>query len=303
MKNIWLVTAIIFSPTFIFCQGAAFDVHTDISPASGTNGISALSQTVSARIPLGKKRASAWSTGITYKNLLTGNNTYVINDLWLHSIGASLSYRKRTSEKTVMSISVQPSIWSDFADISGEDLRFNASIHFANRKSNGGTLGWGIAYSYQFFGNQITPFIDYTFRNSMGRNRKDSTSGTWRIGGALPLRPRIEYVFNRNTAIGFRLEGNFSSFRLSEKLKSQYLFYREWNAGLYLDQKISGKWYFTAGAGYAFTRSLQIFDKDQTVPLSFFGNKIAKKYTPSYDNQSKGMVFRIGIQMRLFPAE
>jgi hypothetical protein len=229
-----------------------------------------------------------------YKNLLTSNNTSVINNLWLHSIGVSIMYRSKINDKTSMTISAQPSIWSDFKNISGEDFRFSTSIHFITKKDKHFSLGWGILYSYQFFGNQIIPIIDVRYKMN---------SGNWKIGGALPLRPRIEYAFNNKTAVGFKLEGNYYSYRLSPQLNSQYLFFRQWDAGIFVDQKLFGKLYLTAGAGYAYNRSLQIFNKDQTIPLSFFGNRISRKFTPSYSNQSKGMVFKIGVQIRLFTEE
>ena len=296
MKRIRNLLFLVFTISSInsFSQSTALDAGSEMSPSKGNSTLSMFSETVSARFPLSKKRDNAWSTGINYKSLLTENNTSVINGLWLHSIGVSLSYRKKTSDKTTMTIMIQPSIWSDFKEISDEDFRFSSSLRFITRKDNHFSIGWGIIYSYQFFGNQIVPIIDISYRK---------TTGNWRIGGALPFRPRIEYAFNDKTAVGFRLEGNYYSYRLSKELNSQYLFYRQWDAGLFIDQKLTGKLYITAGAGYAFNRSLQIYNKDQTIPLSFFGNRVAKKYTPSYSNQSDGMVYKIGIQLRLFKDE
>ncbi len=290
------ILAFILTSLQSLCQtaGAGVEAGTEMSPSKGNSTLSMLSQSVSARFLLSRKHDKVWTAAISYKNLLTQNNTSVINDLWLHSVGVSFSYRTKTSDKTTMTITVQPSIWSDFKDISGEDFRFSTSVRFITKKDNHFSIGWGIIYSYQFFGNQIVPIIDLSYRMN---------TGNWRIGGALPFRPRIEYAFNNSTAIGFRLEGNYYSYRLTPQLNSQYLFYRQWDAGLFIDQKISGKLYITAGAGYAFNRSLQIFDKDQTVPLSFFGNRVAKKYTPSYSNQSDGMVYKVGIQLRLFKEE
>lgn len=290
----FFILIFLLSSTQGFSQMASLDANTEFSPSKGDSSLSMLSQSISARFPISKKHGESWSAGIAYKNLLTQNNTSVINDLWLHSVAVSLMYRSKISDKTSMTITVQPSIWSDFKDISGEDFRFSTSLHFITRKDEHFSIGWGIIYSYQFFGNQIVPVIDIRYKKNAGK---------WKIGGALPLRPRIEYAFNNNTAVGFKLEGNYYSYRLSTQLNSQYLFYRQWDAGLFFDQKLTGKLYLTAAAGYAFNRSLQIFNKDQTIPLSFFGNKVAKKFTPSYNNQSNGMVFKIGVQLRLFKEE
>ncbi len=285
---------LIFFPLLGFSQLSAVDINNEISPSSGNNSLNTLSQSISTRFPIGKNKIAKWSAGVHYKNLLTGNNTSVINNLLLHSIGVSVGYSNKISDKTVMTITAQPQLACDMKQINGDDIRFNASVHFLTRKENGFSIGWGIAYAYQFFGNQIIPIIDIRYRKNIGE---------WRIGGALPLRPRIEYLFNKNTTVGFKLEGNYYSYRLSPQLNSQYLFYRQWDAGLYVDQRISKKWFFNASGGYAFNRSLQIFDKGQTVPLSFFGNRVAKIYTPSYENKSTGFVFRIGIQLRLFNQE
>ena len=295
MKHfIGAVILLFLFPAFNFAQLSAIDINNEISPSKGSNSLNTLSQSVSARFPISHDKAKRFTLGVHYKNLLTSNNTSVINNLWLHSIGVSVSYTNRISGQTVMTITAQPAIWCDMKEITGDDVRFNAAIHFLTRKSESFSIGWGIAYAYQFFGNQIISVIDIRFRKK---------SEHWRIGGALPLRPRIEYLFNQNTSIGFKMEGNYYSYRLSKQLNSQYLFYRQWDAGLFFDQRIASKWFFTAGAGYAFSRSLQIFDKDQTVPLTIFGGKLDKKFTPSYSNQSTGFVFKVGIQLRLFREE
>lgn len=293
MKHICCLLFILI-PAIGFSQFGTLDITNEISPSNGNNSLNTLSQSVSARFPISHDKAKRFSLGLHYKNLLTGNNTSVIDNLWLHSVGVSLTYTDRINDQTIMSITAQPSIWCDMESISGDDVRFNAMVHFITKKSETFSLGWGLAYSYQFFGNQIIPIIDVRFKKNTVH---------WRIGGALPLRPRIEYVFNKNTSIGFKMEGNYYSYRLSPQLNSQYLFYRQWDAGLFLDQRISGKWYFTASSGYAFNRSLQIFDKDQTLPLTIFGGKLDKKFTPAYSNQSTGFVFKIGVQLRLFSIE
>ncbi len=293
IRNFYLIAFLFFSIP-CFSQLTAVDSYTEYSPAHGDSSLQMQSQTVSARFLLSKKKISSWSAGMTYKNLLTSINTSVINDLWLHSVGISLMYHTKTTDRTSMTISVQPSIWSDFKNISGEDFRFSTLVHFITKQDEHFSIGWGLAYSYQFFGNQIIPIIDIRYRKN---------AGNWKIGGALPLRPRIEYDFNNNTAVGFKLEGNYYSYRLSPQLNSQYLFYRQWDAGFYFDQRLTGKLYLTAGVGYAYKRSLQIFNKDQTIPLSFFGNRVAKEFTPSYNNQSNGMVYKIGVQFRLFKEE
>ncbi|KAA8482445.1 hypothetical protein F1649_12100 [Arcticibacter tournemirensis] len=44
-------------------------------------------------------------------------------------------------------------------------------------------IGFGLAYSRQFFGNQIIPFIDFDWRPDRW----------WHVYGQFPVKPRIEY--------------------------------------------------------------------------------------------------------------
>ena len=58
-------------PAFNFAQLSAFDFTNEISPSNGNNSLNTLSQSVSARFPIGYDKAKRFALGVHYKNLLT----------------------------------------------------------------------------------------------------------------------------------------------------------------------------------------------------------------------------------------
>ena len=85
MKHfIGAVILLFLFPAFNFAQLSAIDINNEISPSKGSNSLNTLSQSVSARFPISHDKAKRFTLGVHYKNLLTSNNTSVINNLWLH---------------------------------------------------------------------------------------------------------------------------------------------------------------------------------------------------------------------------
>ena len=206
------------------------------------------------------------------------------------TIGLSFGYHTKLGEKTIMSIHAEPLLASDFNDISGEDLRFKSEVLFLFPTSKKFALGFGLGYQYQFSGSQLLPIVTMIWHIS------DNIT----LSGPLPLVPRLDFKLNEKWTLGAGFKGDFGSYRLSAaKFNSRYMQYRNSNIGITTQYKPDSKLTLGGFLGIG-SRKLDIYQKDQTVPLRIYGWNIGGgSYTPYFTQKYSGLALNFSLAYKL----
>jgi hypothetical protein len=206
------------------------------------------------------------------------------------TIGFSFGYHTKLGEKTIMTIHAEPLLASDMNDISGEDWRFKSQVLFLFPTSQKFALGLGMGYQYQFSGSQLLPVITMIWHIS------DNIT----LSGPLPLVPRLDFKLSDKWTLGGGFKGEFSSYRLSAaKYQSRYVFYRNSNFGITTQYKPDSRLTFGGFLGIG-SRKLEIYQKDQTVPLHIYGWNIGGgSRTPYFTQKYSGLALNFSLACKL----
>ncbi|WP_448701258.1 DUF6268 family outer membrane beta-barrel protein [Mucilaginibacter sp. AW1-3] len=206
------------------------------------------------------------------------------------TIGLSLGYHTKLGEKTIMSIHAEPLLASDLDDISAEDWRFRSEVLFLFPTSKKFALGFGLGYQYQFSGSQLLPII------TMIWHINDNIT----VNGPLPLAPRLDFKLTDKWTLGAGFKSDYGSYRLSAaKYQSRYAQYRNSNIGINLQYKPVGKLTLGGFLGIG-SRKIDIYKKDQTVPLRIYGWNIGGgSYTPYFTQKYSGLALNCSLVYKL----
>lgn len=161
------------------------------------------------KLPVYQKSKSMFACIIGYKNVSLNNfhNSYTSP---LHGFTIQAAWLYKSTDKKSLTLFIQAGLFSDIKDLSGKDFRYSAGFRYRYKHSDRLTTGWGLAYSRQFFGNQIIPFIDVDYR----------PNDKWTISGQAPVKPKIIYHFNTKISAGIEVNGEAASYRLSATEKN-----------------------------------------------------------------------------------
>ncbi len=133
---------------------------------------------IKLRMPLYQKHKSTIGATLGYKNV----NLNHFPDSYtpaLHGILFQGAWMYKITPRRSLTLFAQAGLFSDTKDISESDFRYSAGFRYRLKHSDKLSTGWGLAYSRQFFGNQVVPFIDVDYRP----NEK------WSITGQFPVKP------------------------------------------------------------------------------------------------------------------
>lgn len=240
---------------------------------------------VKFRMPLYQKHKSVLGTTIGYKNtclnqfpgtLAATLHGFVFQGAWMYKVTARRS----------LTLFAQAGLFSDMKDISGNDFRYSAGFRYRFKHSDKLSTGWGLAYSRQFFGNQVVPFIDVDYR----------PTDKWRITGQFPIKPKILYNFNEKLSAGLELIGDAASYRLSATERdNQFIQINQWTGLAKLEYQFAKSWLFTVGAGRNFKQTYKLYDDASTTTWTIVTFPIGNKPDPVQKIESGGLNIHFGI--------
>lgn len=242
------------------------------------------------RIPIYHHIKNTVTGSVGYKNLNLNNfpESYTQK---LYGITAQAAWYYKISDKKNLTIFAQAGLFSDMKDISSKDFRYTAGVRYRIKHSDKLASGWGLAYSRQFFGNQIIPFIDVDYE----------PNDKWSITGQFPIKPKILYHLNKKLSAGFEVSGDASSYRLSEtENNNRFIQINQWAGLIKLEYQFAKAWQFNLGIGKNFKQAYKLYNDASTTPWTIITIPLGNKPDPVREIDSKGMNVQIGISFNPF---
>lgn len=230
------------------------------------------------KFPLLLKERYQLGGGLGYENLWASGTSRLEQET-LHGLNAQLLFNKKQENNNGFLAFVSVGAYSDFHDLSGEDMRVSAGIRFKKVLKNDSHLWYGLGYSKQFFGNLLAPFIDFNWK----------MSDRFTLSGPFPVNTKLTYRLGKRSNMHLFIKPENATFRLSEKVhESRYVQKKQWNLGLGWDFLLTKHWMLTLRSGYAAKRKLEVFDADQNGVLSILTFDVrGTKRQPDYSYEQK----------------
>lgn len=227
-------------------------------------------------------------TNFKYYRFSFQNDSLNIHNLYSWSVPITFVYK--TSESRYFAMMFEPSLSSDFKDISASDFRYNLALFYVKKKDLNSSSGIGIAISRRFSGFQIAPFylINMRFRNK------------WILSGNIPFKSKLAYEINSKKQVGISFGVNSNSFRLSEKGNNNHMDYQAIEVFLFYQQPVLKHFNWNINFGMQSTES-EIYAKNQISPLGLFLLSKNKSGNPLELFKNKGMLlFQVNFSYALF---
>lgn len=216
-------------------------------------------------------------------------------NLNVYSTAYKMAFVRKVSPTLSLALFGQIGIYSDFKDISSEDFRGVFGVQYRITHSEQLKSGLGLAYSNQFFGHQLLPYlsIDYHFKDR------------WYLYGQVPTNVRLEYMVSEKNFAGFGIRGMTNSYRLSKSLyNSQFLQNVDWFGKVYWEHFFTKHLSFNINGGYSFIQSLRLYDDiagDMLNSWTIITFPVGKKRPePIYEIKKNSFMFQVGLAYNVF---
>lgn len=257
-----------------------FGLRYQLSPLSFHKG-KAMLQTVdlSLKFPVAVEGGNTIAGGMAWESLFATGYSPLANEN-VAGISTQWLVNRRLREETAFLFVASAGIYSDFRDLSAEDVRFAVGLRYKTRPADRLTLSYGIGLSSQFFGMLVAPFIDFHWQ----------INGRLSVLGPVPLHTRLQYALNAKTEITMFLKPDNSTFRLSqETYQSRYIQKKQWNSGLAIGHMMTKHWLVTIRTGYTLRRKIEIYDSSQNGVLSILTFDIRGDKQPYFQHTTKAI--------------
>lgn len=244
---------------------------------------------VKFRLPLYQKNNNFFGATLGYRNVALNQfpETYT---QYLHGITIQTMWLHKFGNKKSLAIFAQAGLFSDMADISGKDFRYTAGIRYRYKHSQKLATGWGLAYSKQYFGNQVIPFFDLDYRP----NEK------WSITGQFPIKPKLLYHFNKQLSTGIEINGEAGSYRLSAREKNnQFIQINQWTALAKLEYQFARNWQFDFGIGKNLRQAFKLYNDASTTRWTIITIPLKEKSEPVQQIEYRGLSMQLGISFNV----
>lgn len=286
MKNTILVLLLLAGGTYPSLaqeeDQEIFRARYEVSPVSpaGRQDVLNLFET-SIKIPLLANDKYQVASGIRYEGYWTPSDSLLGTSSLQGISGQILFNRDFRSAHSVQCI-LSGGAFSDFMDVTAEDFRFSFGIRHKIRVNGRFTLSYGLLYSKQFFGNLISPFVDFNWK----------ISKRLVLSGPFPISPGLKYTLTSSVKLSFFLKPDNATFRLSEnKRNSQYFQKKQWSAGLGLDCKVSKHWMVSLKTGVFLRQQLEIYDSSENGIFSILTLDVSGSERTPVSSYGKNAVF------------
>lgn len=279
---------------------AAFAQHTERLGISGYyipvkygDTSSSLKMTeLSYTTPLYKSAKSVLTGGMEFK--AAGFKGFPEGSISLYALSLQSVYVRKVSERLSLALFGQVGIYSDWKDISTEDMRTTIGMQYRIKYSERFKAGLGVAYGNQFYGHQLSPYVTIDYR----------VSRHWYLYGQVPTHVKLEYIFSDKDFAGFGIRGINNSYRLSKtEYESHFIQFTQWSTKLYWEHYFAKRWSFTLSAGYALIQKFKMYqDNGETFNYwNILTIPVGKKSPePLHEIKQSSMFFQAGISYGIF---
>lgn len=245
---------------------------------------------IKLKLPVFSKKPYTVAGILGYKNLSLHNFPADYSDK-LHGFTFQGVCIYKLSAVKSLTVFAQTGLFSDLQDVSGKDFRYSAGFRYRVKHSGKLSTGWGLAYSRQFFGNQIIPFIDVDYK----------PNDKWSITGQFPIKPKVLYHFTDNWSAGIELLADASSYRLSETAKdNQFIQINQWTGLTKLEYRFTKNWQLNVGVGKNFKQSYKLYSDAAITPWTIITFPLGEKAEPISKTDNKGLNIQISILFNPF---
>jgi hypothetical protein len=233
---------------------------------------------VNVKFPVLVKDKTLLAGGLGYETLWTnqfslfqGRSVQGLSAQWLlnHSLG---------NHRAIL-VGASVGVYSDFKDVSGEDIRYALGIRYKTKLHDKFTISYGMGLSKQFFGLMVAPFIDFDWK----------MTERVRLSGPIPLNTRLRYMVSSRSELTLFLKPDNATFRLSgEDYDSRYFQKKQWNVGAGIDYQMTRHWLLALRGGYSLRRKFEIFEASESGVLSIFTFDLrGGKRTPYFQHEER----------------
>jgi hypothetical protein len=240
---------------------------------------------IKLKIPLFHNNRNTFLIAPAFKNLMLENYPASFPK---NVMGISLQaiWSIRLTKRTSLGMLVQGGIFSDMADVNRNDIRYSYGFRYKIQHNKKLSTGFGLAYSKQFFGNQVIPFIEVDYK----------PNERWHISGQFPIKPKVMYRISKKVNSGIELTADGSSYRLSEKdNNNQYLQINQWTVYFTTEYAFAKKWLLNASLGYCPRQVCKLYNDATVNSWTVITFPVGTKDEPIRRLENKSMNFRIGI--------
>lgn len=242
------------------------------------------------RLPLWNNKKNTLMATVGYKQM--GLNDFPeLFTKKLFGTTAQVAWLHKMSAKNSLAVMAQIGLFSDMKDVSSKDIRYTLALRYRIKHHERVSTGWGFAYSRQFFGHQIVPFIDIDYQ----------PNNKWTISGQFPVRPRIQYHLDKRLSLGIEVAGEASSYRLSATQKNnQFIQTQQWTGLFLAEYKLSQSWQIHFGVGKNMKQSYRVYNDTQATPWTIITIPVGKREEPIRRIDDKGFNMQLGISFNPF---
>lgn len=247
---------------------------------------------VKFRLPVYQQNRSTLGGTIGYKSVSLHDfpASYTSS---LHGITLQGAWLYKFSAQQSLAVFAQTGLFSDMKDVDGKDIRYGFGFRYRYKHSYKLSSGWGLAYSRQFFGNQIIPFIDVDYR----------PNENWSISGQIPIRPKVLYHFSTKLRAGIELNGDAASYRLSQTGRNnQFMQINQWMGLGKLEYQFAKLWQLNFGIGRSFNQSYKLYNNASTTPWTIITFPLGARPDPVQRINSRGLNIQLGVSFCPFAA-
>jgi len=291
MKKQLLSMALLLFSLTTFGQGAVqatAELNTVYSPVKRTDTSAHVRFTeLKLGIPVLKNATDRLSAGFTLTNehfegfpATYGEDVYglALNLNWLHFTGS----------RTALNIFGQGGIYSDLQVLAGNQIRGMLGASYITRYSANFSLGFGLAYGRQFYGNQIIPLVlvQYRFEDAH-----------WKLGGLFPTNPKLTYLLTQHNALSFEFKQVYSSYRLTGPAdEGTFIKNSKLTSMLNYEYSFAKAWRIAAGLGYAVRQRYELYRNGDDSQWYLINSAIGgSKQVPAEAVSRNGAQFHLGI--------
>lgn len=288
----------VYIPLLVLVAGAALAQERDLATVNYAVSRVHYNDTTAAarqldmklRFPLYQKKQNTVGATLGYKNVSLQHFPLNYTPI-LHGLIFQGAWMYKMTKRRSLTLFAQAGLFSDMKDISNRDFRYSAGFRYRMKHSDKLSSGWGLAYSRQFFGNQVVPFIDLDYKPD---NR-------WSIAGQFPVKPKILYRISKKISIGLELSGEAASYRLSaHERDNQFIQINQWTGLSRIEYRFAKAWQFHLGIGRNLKQSYKLFDNTSTTHWTLITIPFGERSAPIQKIDSKGLNVQLGISFDVF---
>lgn len=209
----------------------------------------------------------------------------------LHGISTGLTWNRELGAKHNLAITGDVGLYTDFNEWTGKAIRERLSVTYLTRYSSRLSIGFGVAYRNQFYGDQIIPIVivNYTFKNT----------DHWKISGVLPYTPKVTYIADKHNGISLSINQSFNSYLLTaQKDSGNYVKSRKISLQLNYEYSFNKDWRLNAGVGLAAKQVYELYSGSDPRKWYILNSAIGDKPTPLESISRRGIQFNIGLAFR-----